>query len=520
MTAPVAFPTPTPRPAAASGPLDRVSMFHAMLTILGVAGLCLIVLVTSLIASVRGDELMMVALSMVMTIVFTIPILLDRARAPSERHMLISLCALGHWSYFAVPVFTQYFLNSLDLDGVMRLKNIEPADIVSAQLVVLTGVVSMFVGYFYPLSASVGRALPKPIFEWPHNTALMTAMLMITLGWSITIASQLGLIPSSFGSGALGAVATGSYFGVGLLAILYARFNSKPALMLIWLVIPPAMVIAFLTGSKRFVLAPVMLAALGTYVVKRRIDSRVILVGIALLMIIYPVAQFWREVVLAGNQLGMADVLRNPGRALSLISGFMSNVDAGLYFQGGIQATTSRLDALGVVSVIVRDTPERVPFQGGWTLTHIPTSFIPRIIWPDKPAMAIGQWITDQYGSGPDIESNTGSSWIGEFWLNFGYPGVIIGMGVIGAYFRLLHEIFFRKVTVPAQLSCLVILWGTCTTIEMNMIAPFNGVIFAMFLVLGGHLAARLFGGARPIPATEVPVAQASITSDPDARAG
>jgi len=495
-------------------PPDRVSMFQAMMTILGVVGIALIVLITGLVASVSGDELLMLVLAMAMTIICTIPILLDRARAPTDRHMLISLCVLGHWTYFAVPVFTQYFLLGIEVEGGLRLKNQDPSDIVVAQVVVLVGVLSMLAGYFYPVSGALGRTLPKPVFEWPHSSALMVAVLMVSAGWMITLGSQFGLVPRSFGSGALGAVASGSYFGVGLLAIIHAKFKSKPALMLMCLLIPPAMAIAFLTGSKRFVLAPVMITALGYYIAHRRMDTKWIVGGVLLLMVIYPVAQFWRDVVLSGNQLGMVDVIARPGRAVSLISAFFANADLGLHFERGLQSATARLDALGVVTRIVADTPSRVPFQEGWTLAYVPISFIPRIIWPEKPVIMVGQWITDTYGGGPDIRSNTGSAWIGELWFNFGYPGVIVGMGVLGAYFRVLHEAFFRVLTVPAALSCLVILWSTCTTIEMNLIAPFNGVIFAMGLVLLGHVGVRLFGGARPLEETDPPPPRPSITAE------
>jgi len=262
-----------------------------------------------------------------------------------------------------------------------------------------------------------------------------------------------------------------------------------------WCLIPPAMAIAFLTGSKRFVLAPVMMAALGYFVVQRRIERRWIILGTVLIAVIYPVATFWREVVMVGNQLSMAQILSNPGRAFSLVSSFLGNVEAREYFEVGISATTSRLDTLGILSVIVRDTPERVPFQGGWTILNVPLSFIPRILWPGKPNIAIGQWITDNYGAGPEIASNTGSSWIGEFYLNFGLPGVVVGMIVTGAYFRFMHEVFFKTVSTPAYVSMIVILWCTCTTIEMNLIAPFAGLNFNLGLVLLGHWFIRSQGG-------------------------
>lgn len=487
---------------------DRVSSLAAVTSIVALALFCLLVFLVGTVAASTPDEVAMVALSMVMLLVCSIPFLLDRARAPLERHLLLSLCSLGHAVYFAVPVFTQYFLIDEPVDGVTQLANILPSDIVAGQLVALAAMVGLYVGYFYPATAAAGRALPRPRLEWSHETALAIAFGMIVVGWTITFASAFGLLPRALGSGFFGSIATGSYFGVGLLAILAARYRSRPAVLLMWCLVPPGMAIAFLTGSKRFVLSPVMMAALGYFVVNRRIERRWIVLGAALILVIYPVATFWREVVMVGNQLSMAQILSNPGRAFSLVSAFLGNVEAREYFEGGIAATTSRLDTLGIVSVIVRDTPERVPFQGGWTILNVPLSFIPRILWPGKPEIAIGQWITDNYGAGPEIQSNTGSSWIGEFYLNFGLPGVVVGMIVTGAYFRFLHEVFFKTMSVPALISTIVILWSTCTTIEMNLIAPFSGLIFNLGLVLLGHWFIRSQGGALlPTSDTELNVA-------------
>jgi len=475
---------------------DRVSSLAAVTSIVALALVCLLVFLASTVIAASPDEVTIVALSMVMLVVCSIPFLLDRARAPLDRHVLLSLCSLGHAVYFAVPVFTQYFLVSAPTDDMTRLINILPGDIIAGQVVALAAIVALYAGYFYPGTAAAGRALPRPRLDWSHATALSMAFGMVAVGWVLTLASVMGVLPSSFGSGFLGSIASGSYFGVGLLAILAARHRSRPAVVLMWCLVPPAMAIAFLTGSKRFVLSPVMLAALGYYVVNRRIERRWVLLGASLLLVIYPLATFWREVVMVGNQLSMAQVLTNPGRAFSLVSAFLGNVDAREYFEAGIGATTARLDTLGILSVIVRDTPERVPFQGGWTLLHVPISFIPRILWPGKPQIAIGQWITDNYGAGPEIASNTGSSWIGEFYLNFGLPGVVVGMLVMGAYFRFMHEVFFKTMSVPALLSMIVILWCTCTTIEMNLIAPFSGLIFDLGLIVLGHWFIRSQGGA------------------------
>ena len=51
------------------------------------------------------------------------------------------------------------------------------------------------------------------------------------------------------------------------------------------------------------------------------------------------------------------------------------------------------------------------PFQQGRTLALFPAAFVPRLLWPGKPEITLGQWITDTYGGrcpyhflyGPDL---------------------------------------------------------------------------------------------------------------------
>jgi hypothetical protein len=209
------------------------------------------------------------------------------------------------------------------------------------------------------------------------------------------------------------------------------------------------------------------------------------------IVILYPAAQFYRANVQGALQRRSVDVLSEPTEALGLISSFVSGVDFGNYVKAGVQATGKRLDLLGIVSVIVRDTPERVPFQGGWTIGNIFISFIPRILWPGKPEITFGRWVTANY-VGPST-SSTGSSWVGELYFSFGFPGVVLGMLIVGIYFRILHTTFFGwGAPIPAVLAAVVILWETCPAIEMNLIAPFSALFFALAPILLAHLAVRI----------------------------
>jgi hypothetical protein len=173
-----------------------------------------------------------------------------------------------------------------------------------------------------------------------------------------------------------------------------------------------------------------------------RIRARWIVVGTLVLTMLYPISEFYRQEILEGFKRSAVEALTDTTHTLGAMSDFFSSSRAGLYLSEGLAATAGRMDNLGIESVIVRDTPSVSPFQQGGTLVLFPMAFVPRLLWPDKPNIAIGQWITDTYGSGSHIQSNTGPSFIGDLYLNFGVFSVVIGMLVVGAVLRLFQTHF------------------------------------------------------------------------------
>src|SRR5262249_54705167 len=162
--------------------------------------------------------------------------------------------------------------------------------------------------------------------------------------------------------------------------------------------------------------------------------------GFLLVMaLFYPVAQVYRDYMF-GNRLSAVQVIANPERALGLMARFTSSANPTEYLQGGIETTAHRLDGMQMLSAILRDAGTRVPFQGGWSLAYIPAAYVPRLLWPGKPKFTTGQWVTDHFGYGPYIRSSTGATWMGELYYNFGWTGILVGMTLIGVWFRFLQE--------------------------------------------------------------------------------
>lgn len=474
-----------------------------------------LVFVLGVVLGVRGWDVAILGLAVMTGFVAMLPLLIDASRPPEKRQLLLTVIALGYLAFFVASVFTQYFWVEPTRYGIFDLHTHHPGDIVAAQVVALTGLICMIAGFHLPIGRSVSRAVPKLRPEWSHETVLFVAIVMIPIGWSVYLGRQFGLFPVRAGTGFLGFISMGMFYGIALLSFAFIRYRSARALLLLFLLIPPTMAFNFFQGSKRLVLLGPFIVAIAYTLIERRIRMSFVIVGVLLLVILYPVAQFQREVVQRGFTINAVQVLQDPRRAIAQISAFLSSLDAREYLTYGLQASGSRVNALGVATVIVRDTPSRVPYQGGWTIGYIFLSYIPRALWPGKPITTIGQWVTDNYGAGPQIRSNTGASWIGEFYLNFGYPGVIFGMLILGIWFRLLQEHFFRPdATIPALVIASAIVEQTARIVGGNLMGTINGPLITATSITFIHLVVQLLSPPPRRPLLVDGYANSSIPSD------
>jgi len=109
--------------------------------------------------------------------------------------------------------------------------------------------------------------------------------------------------------------------------------------------------------------------------------------------------------------------------------------------------------------IVSKLTPDEVPHWKGESYKILSSKIIPRIFWKNKPSDTLGNQygqrykilfdgskvIQDPFGSNIVLENalemDKGTSWnmptLNEFYVNFGIFGVIIGMFILGALYRL-----------------------------------------------------------------------------------
>lgn len=94
-------------------------------------------------------------------------------------------------------------------------------------------------------------------------------------------------------------------------------------------------------------------------------------------------------------------------------------------------------------------TPSKVPFWNGETYMQLLYLFIPRIIWPDKPVFTFWHDFGIAYGflSTDDQTTSVGLSYLGEGYMNYGYPGmytVALLFGVLVAFIERISFFYLR----------------------------------------------------------------------------
>lgn len=89
--------------------------------------------------------------------------------------------------------------------------------------------------------------------------------------------------------------------------------------------------------------------------------------------------------------------------------------------------------------IVTNFTPEEVPFWKGYSYKILLTKIIPRLLWKDKPSDTLG----NDFGHRYKIlnSEDQGTSWnmpvLNEFYVNFGFVGVLIGMLMLGIILRI-----------------------------------------------------------------------------------
>jgi hypothetical protein len=495
MTAPAAEPPSGPIPENEVGSPLRAVAALSVLPFLAVT-----ILALCLALDIDTRRLPMLGLALVTAVIALIPVSIDMGRPPVRRHLLFDMLCIIFVALFTVPVFVHYawVKGPTDPPGVPSV-NLMPADVLRGQITVLIGMAALFVGYLATTLLFPVRDLQRRrAADWPLSALLIVTVGMLGIGWGIVGMSILGLMPAGLGSGFRSTLGSSVIYANVLLVIALVRHRFRPALPILFITVPMVAILGLGTGSKTATLLAPATVALTMMLLGGRIRLRWLIIGILAMTLLYPISNFWRDEI-TPYRSGVVYLVTHPQQAVGQVFAFVSSTKSEDYVATGFFATLARLDGLGILSVIVRDTPGISPYQNGRTLMLFVYAFVPRVLWPEKPMIPIGAWITAVYGPGPHIQSFTAPTWLGDFYLNFGNAGVFFGMllyGVILALFQ--ARALGPGASAAAILAAVIVMTQVVLRLEGTFAHTLSSTAFALVPIILIHTLVKYFSAGRP----------------------
>tara|TARA_B100001250_G_C19789254_1_gene785653 strand:+ start:212 stop:1726 length:1515 start_codon:yes stop_codon:yes gene_type:complete len=142
-------------------------------------------------------------------------------------------------------------------------------------------------------------------------------------------------------------------------------------------------------------------------------------------------------------------------------------------------------EALNVVTML---SPDVIDFWNGYSYKILSTKIVPRIFWKNKPSDLVGNEVGKRYRILSPNDSQT--SWnlpvLNEFYANFGFKAVIIGMFFIGFILRFIGGLNLFKIDINS-FSFVIgsVLLFSITFFEIHLSMLFGAIVQTfIFLIL------------------------------------
>jgi hypothetical protein len=167
-----------------------------------------------------------------------------------------------------------------------------------------------------------------------------------------------------------------------------------------------------------------------------------------------------------------------------------------------LQGLVQRLSLNLLFSTVVDKTPDPVPYWQGATYRSLFLSWVPRVVWKNKPEERWGNEFGRRYQllAYDNTYMTINLPWLVELYANFGTKGVVLGMMLIGLFLAFLERLLNRPEsdTVSKAVGAVVLLplfnHESNFTLMTGSLLPLIICLWIFFYVPTRLLARRITG--------------------------
>jgi hypothetical protein len=225
--------------------------------------------------------------------------------------------------------------------------------------------------------------------------------------------------------------------------------------VLFWVIFVPECFWGLLSGMKSTLLQNFVLVAIVSSLAERKLKKGWVIAAFLGLVLMYPFSMRYRDLVRGRSREGMD--LSGAAQISSLAFDEATRDDSTPvgWLGSGASATLSRLNLLQSFALVMSLGPRADLLKGDerwWMLPVYP--FVPRFLWPTKPILDKARRFSVALGYGD--QTSTALTYPGDLLLEYGLPGLLVGMLLFG----LVAQWLTNRFRVPGSKRCLFVYTG------------------------------------------------------------
>lgn len=411
-------------------------------------------IVVPLILSQYGYSWSETVLGALLLVICLYPSALYLAQKKADLPTMPVFC-LAYALQFAFPIFSQE--DTFLLMGG-EIKYLAERDVLIALFLAIAGICSLQLGYYWFQKSRYRKIVPVAHLPLKKSKALAYCV-MVGILLPLLFTFQ-GIIPAEFQqplSSILRVLQNQVLVVIAILGwLFYGRKDSKFYGVWLYGLVLLAAMRGISGGSLEDAVVPIGVFFVVKWLYTGRVPIAPIVVTAVLVIFLSPVKSDYRQRTWFGEEPDLAEQSSvTKGRLwIEQATEYWADTLAGnRNLSEATSSATGRADFIHQVAHIYSLTPEVVPYQYGKTYSFFLVSFVPRVLWPDKPTAgsangfyAVTYGITSEEGA---KTTSFGVSILGEAFINFGWAGVVLIMLLQGIFIGAMQHSFGGKVSGP-----------------------------------------------------------------------
>ena len=390
------------------------------------------------IGLVASPRLLMTALGLCCMLVLIIPLFRRQTIDVFEPPVLLGLPV-----FIGVVLRTAVILWSENPElEAYHLLGEPPAILLPALVIILVGLVALVLGYLFPIKVQL-KSLPFVSRDvWRANRLTILGIIVLILAGAAAVDYARRI---SFWSPLSGGIfskrfvelqdARWKYATLGyhkwltdlssllfLFMVAWFAERKESLLSVRGVILIGSLVIPVFCGvmlsSRSTMLYPIVLGTLAWHLLRRRIPLRSAVVLLLTGVVLWAGLGVWR----AASQ----------GKSIQWDF-------TGRHSLGGALSWNRNWMGVAKTAHIVKQIPDNIPYEFGRTFALPVVAPIPRNLWRGKPIVRVGKIIGPLIYGFQGRRTGVPPGMLGEYYWNFGLPGVITGMFLMGVVLRFLY---------------------------------------------------------------------------------